>query len=163
MNSRSSEKFLLASGFLITILLVWSSLWITVGQIYSANNVENLSTVGFGVVSIYWALLFLIIAFALTIFKHKVGKFAILSIGVGLTITVLEVLQSLITTIWKLVTDVEFWKPLPIGSKLIPTALPWNLIPYIVLPALLLLMWIALVYWLPTKRYFDPENLFKES
>jgi hypothetical protein len=154
------DKFLTASGFLTAILLVWATLWVASAQMYPS---KPMSTIGTGLVYVYWGILASMLVFVLTVFTRGASRPAVVAMSIALTMTALEVVGSLVSVVWKMVGNLPLWQPLPIASRIIPSQLPWSLIPYLIILLGISAIWMALVYWLPSKKFFNSESLFQEQ
>lgn len=105
------STLLASSGILVAILLFSSQLWMTTAQDFDENK-YTLWTVGLGVSFICWALLFLLLAFIVTIRKHSVTKWSFALLSSAFILTILEVTFVLLPMVIKIVADWDISKPL---------------------------------------------------
>jgi len=113
--------FLVATGFLATILLVWGQLW---ASVYSGILPESgilLGTVYLGQIWTFLAVTLAVIAFALVVFswsredykeKYTVGKWPIGLLVTTLIMTGVNVGQSLVSVFIKFIKGISLSKPL---------------------------------------------------
>jgi len=145
--------FLTASGFLSAVLLVWAGLWVETAQVYP-KDLAGMNSMALGLAYVYWGLLASILAFAMVVFfslDGRAGKLAALSFYAAMTFTVLEVVASLASVVFKMFWNLPLWEPALPLSNLIPSGLLWSLVVYLVFPLVIFGVWGALVCLWPTK------------
>ncbi len=141
--------FLTATGILVAILLVWASLWTTTGQWYiEADKDANLTTVSWGLIVVFWALLASLFAFVITICK-SVNRLVLALLFYSLTLTICEVLGSLIPSIIKTLAPYK-----NLNQPLFNITPPIWLNAFIVIgiPLIIFLIWYGLAFWCKCKK-----------
>lgn len=126
---------LASSGILVAMLLFSGQLWMTTAQIFSDAQYK-LWTVGLGVSFICFALLFLLLAFIITIRKKTVTKPSLVLLSFAFILTIVEVAIIFLPMVFKIATGEDISKPL--FQPVLPAVA--TIFIYILVPAVLLLI-----------------------
>ncbi len=108
----SQTSFLVASGFLTAILLVWAQLWVSTAQAYRRRELSTW-TVGYGLTYIYWAIGASLVAFVIGIICEPLPGAAFGFFAFSLLVATVQVGQSLLSV------SKRMWSGSPLDRPLI--------------------------------------------
>jgi len=122
--------FLVATGLIATVLLVWAQLW----PIPYLDTNKDVSNLGVGLLWTYSALAFALLAFAWAFFySFQTRKDLTPTTAIGLFVaaiimTIANVGQSVFTTFCKVLSDRQIFEPLPLHDWFQTFIICWILV-----------------------------------